>query len=68
MASKKVQVFIAVPDSKARESIYLTRLIKGTQGQVDSLLLNDWSIRPATAEDGHALRDVQIEDATGEPV
>lgn len=45
------------------------RLIKGTLRQVEGYILSDYSVEPATVEDGiEAQRaDIEIEDATMSP-
>ena len=60
MARNKVQVFKVEREED-------TRLIKGTLRQVEGKLLGEHEITVASAEDAHALKDVEIEDATGEP-
>ena len=56
--------YIAVPADTGPKA---TRLIRGTLREVESKLRGEWEIRRATAEEAHALHNVDIEDATGEP-
>ena len=64
MAKGKQFTFIAVPQDTAPKA---TRLIRGTLREVESKLRGEWEVRRATAEEAHALADVEIEDASGEP-
>ena len=64
MAKGKQFTFIAAPQDTAPKA---TRLIRGTLREVESKLRGEWDIRRATAEEAHALADVEIEDASGEP-
>ena len=65
MARNKTNLFIVVPSDTAPRA---TRLIKGTLKEVESRLRGEWEVRPASAEETHALHDVEIEDASVEPV
>ena len=56
--------FIAVPQDTAPRA---TRLIRGTLREVESKLRGEWEIRRATAEEAHALKDVEIESCEDEP-
>ena len=56
--------FIAVPTDTAPKA---TRLIRGTLREVESKLRGEWEVRRATPEETHGMRDVEIEDASGEP-
>ena len=71
MGSKKVQVYMVEPTMAAgvrmAKSPDAKRLIRGNLKQVEAKLRGEVEIRVATAEDGHAMRDTEIEDATGEP-
>ena len=53
--------FICVPESTVAPT---TRLIRGTLREVESKLRGEWEIRRATVEEVHAMRDVDMEDAT----
>jgi hypothetical protein len=64
MGKVKQFTFIAVPADTAPRA---TRLIRGTLREVESKLRGEWEVRRATAEEAHSLRDVEIEDASGEP-
>ena len=61
----KTQLYIAVP---ADTSPKTTRLIRGSLKEVESRLRGEYEVRVATAEETHAMADVEIEDAAGEPV
>ena len=60
MGRNKVQVYL-VDNGEAK------RLIKGTLKEVESKLRGEVEIRVATAEDAHAMGDVEIESAQDEP-
>lgn len=63
--SNKTQLYITVPADTGPKT---TRLIRGTLKEVESKLRGEWEIRIATAEETHAMPDVEIENAEGEPV
>ena len=64
MGSKTVKTFVAIPHSQTERT---SRFIRGSLRQVESHLLLDYTIRPATVEDGRDMPIADIEDATGEP-
>lgn len=70
MARNKTQLYIVVPKLESREvgdGLPATRLIRGTLREVESKLRGEWEVRPATPEETHAMADVEIESAQGEP-
>ena len=62
----KTQLYIVVPNTAAVNDA--KRLIRGTLKEVESKLRGEYEVRVATAEETHAMADVEIEDAAGEPV
>ena len=64
MGKGKAFTFLAVPQDTAPRA---TRLIRGTLREVESKLRGEWEIRRATADEAHALKDVEIESAQDEP-
>ena len=58
----KTQLYLVAHDTDPK------RLIRGTLREVESKLRGEYEIRVATAEETHAMADVEIEDAGGEPV
>ncbi len=64
MGKGKVLTYIAVPSDTSSRT---TRLLKGTLREVESKLRGEWEIRKATAEEAHALADVEIEQCDGQP-
>ena len=62
----KTQLYIVQPNKPAVQSG--SRLIRGTLREVESKLRGEYEVRVATPEETHAMADVEIEDAAGEPV
>lgn len=60
MARNKTQIYLVAGTG-------MRRLIRGTLKEVESKLRGEYEVRPATPEECHAMADVEIEDATGEP-
>ena len=60
----KTKLCIVVPADTGAKT---TRLIRGSLKEVESKLRGEWEIRPATADETHAMGDVEIESAEGEP-
>lgn len=61
MGSKKVHVFIVKPTD---DRTFATRLIRGALKDVEAKLRSEVSIEPCTAEEAHAMPDVEIEEAS----
>ena len=64
----KTHVFLVSPLQPHRAVEQTRRLIRGTLREVEAKLRQEVSIEPCTAEQAHQMADVEIEDATGEPV
>ena len=60
MGSKKVHVFLVKPHEGSEGP---TRLIRGALKDVESKLRAEVSIEPCSAEQAHAMADVEIEEA-----
>ena len=58
----KTHVFLVKPTSG--ETGWASRLIRGTLREVEAKLRQEVSIEPCTAEQAHAMADVEIEIAT----
>ncbi len=67
MGKGKVQVFLVTPTSTEHVDERPQRLIRGTASDVRAKLRSEISVEPCTAEQAHALKGVEIEDATQEP-
>ena len=57
----KVHVFLVKPTNP--EDVVPERLIRGTLKEVEAKLRQEVSIEPCTAEQAHAMSDVEIEEA-----
>ena len=64
MAKAKVRTFVVLRTASTPDG---RRLISGTLREVESKLRGEWEIHPATAEEAHAMADVEIESAAGQP-
>jgi len=62
MGSKKVHVFL-VNQKIAGGGALASRLIRGALKDVEAKLRAEVSIEPCTAEQAHAMADVEIEEA-----
>lgn len=64
MGSKKVHVFLVQAADSSLNEDAPKRLIRGTLKDAEAKLRAEVSIEPCTAEQAHAMSDVEIEEAS----